>query len=142
MVAAKPDCTGQKFGYLMVLGKGGRSSKNIQLWILQCDCGNVFQRARSGFACKPNPSCGCQKRLKVIERNQRRAHPDITGQRFGRLVVLGKGKQKLDNAGCHRQYYRMRCDCGRITEVERNSVESKRQVSCGCARGFARLPCN
>ena len=134
MAAAKPDCSGQKFGYLTVLKKAGRSSKNTQLWLLQCDCGNIVQKPRSSFACKINPSCGCQKILKTIERNKNRALPDITGKRFGRLIVLGKGKKKLDNLGCYRQYWRMQCDCGNIVEIERGSVEKKGQISCGCAR--------
>ena len=63
-----------------------------------------------------------------------RAKPDITGQRFGRLVCLGKGKRRPDGRGSYRQYWRFQCDCGKIAQVERGSVELKGQISCGCAR--------
>lgn len=136
MVAAKPDCTGQRFGRLTVLGKGGRNSSNRQLWKLQCDCGNIVEKVRSNFDNnkKYTPSCGCIKRQKTVERNKARSLPDITGQRFGRLVVLGKGSQKPDKRGSYIQLWRMQCDCGRVVEIQRSSVELKGQISCGCAK--------
>lgn len=133
MVAKKPDCTGEKFGYLTVLGKGGRSHDNRQLWKLQCDCGAILEKPRCNFANKPNPSCGCQKRLRQIERNQKRALPDCTGQRFGRLLILGKG-DRLPDRGSFRQLWRSQCDCGKIIQLPRSSFEDRKQISCGCAR--------
>ncbi len=131
---AKPNCTGQRFGYLTVLGKAGRSPDDRQLWKLQCDCGNVIERPRCNFAIKPNPSCGCQKRLTWIEHNQKRAKPDCTGQRFGRLVVLGKGLSIPDKRNYSIQLWRLQCDCGKVIERPRNSFEDKGQISCGCAK--------
>lgn len=138
MVRAKPDCTGQKFGYLTVLGKSGRNPNNCQLWKLQCDCGCIVERLRSNFDNnkRHTPSCGCLKRLKTIERNKARSLPDLTGKRFGRLVVLGKGRQKPDNRGSYIQLWQMQCDCGRVVEIQRSSVETKGQISCGCARSL------
>jgi hypothetical protein len=53
MVAAKPDCTGQKFGRLTVLSKGPvvRDPKghSRSLWNLRCDCGNEIQLVRCNF---------------------------------------------------------------------------------------------
>lgn len=135
MVRAKPDCTGQRFGYLTVLGKADRDLKNRQLWKLQCDCGNVVEKPRSDFANR-NPSCGCQKRRKTIERNKARSLSDITGQKFGRLTVLGKGGQKPDNRGSYIQLWKLQCDCGNVVERPRSSIEAKGQISCGCARGL------
>lgn len=136
MTAAKPDCTGQRFGQLLVLGKSGRNPDNRQLWKLQCDCGSIVERTRNNFDNNKGytPNCGCLKRLKTIERNKARSLPDITGQRFGRLLVLGKGTQKPDNRGSYIQLWRMQCDCGRVVEIQRHSVEAKGQISCGCAR--------
>jgi hypothetical protein len=134
MVAKKPDCTGQKFGYLTVIGLGGRAHDNRQLWILQCDCGAIVEKARCNFANKPNPSCGCQKRLRQIERNQKRAKPDCTGERFGRLLVLGKGDAVLDKRNYSIQLWQLQCDCGKTIQLPRSSFEDKGQISCGCAR--------
>lgn len=52
---------------------------------------------------------------------------DLTGQRFGRLVVLGKnGKQK------DKTYWDCICDCGKITKVETSKLKSGHTKSCGC----------
>lgn len=47
---------------------------------------------------------------------------DRTGQRFGRLVVLGREGER----------WRCRCDCGRITTVARTSILGRK--SCGCLK--------
>lgn len=54
---------------------------------------------------------------------------DLTGQRFGRLIVLAfAGRQ-------HRQlYWLCRCDCGNEKAVVRGSLTSGRSRSCGCLR--------
>lgn len=138
MVRAKPDCTGQRFGMLVVLGKGRRSfgnqSYSVQLWVLQCDCGKKVEKPRRDFANRINPSCGCNRRRLTIERNKARAKPDCTGQRFGRLTVLGKGRQKPDNRNSYIQLWKVRCDCGTEFETQRDSFDSGSTMSCGCAR--------
>ncbi|MBD2492494.1 hypothetical protein [Aulosira sp. FACHB-615] len=121
---------------MTVIGKAGRNSKNIQLWKLQCNCGKIIEKPRINFDNNKGhpPSCGCQKRLRVIERNQKRAKPDCTGMRFGRIVVLGKGGTRPDSYGSYIQFWRLQCDCGNIIERTRESFDRKGQVSCGCAR--------
>lgn len=134
---AKPDCTGQKFGRLNVISKSGRCPRtNAQLWLLECDCGNVVERPRNSFDRTRNncPSCGCFKKERIIERNFKRAKPDCTGQRFGRLLVIGKGSKKPDYRGSYIQLWRLQCDCGNVIEIPRESFEGKGQVSCGCKR--------
>lgn len=48
---------------------------------------------------------------------------DITGQRFGRLVVTGYAEKG---------HYNCICDCGNIRKVLRQNLVSGKQVSCGC----------
>jgi hypothetical protein len=135
MVVAKPDCTGQKFGYLTVLGKTGRCPRSHrQLWKLQCDCGKIIEKPRTDFAYKERVSCGCKKRLRTIEHNQKRAKPDCTGLIFGRLTVIGKGASIPDKRNFNRQLWQLRCECGKVIEIPRSSFEDKGQISCGCAR--------
>lgn len=48
---------------------------------------------------------------------------DITGQRFGRLVVTGYADKG---------HYNCLCDCGEVRRVLRQNLVSGRQMSCGC----------
>lgn len=56
---------------------------------------------------------------------------ELTGRRFGRLVVLARAV-----AGS-RSYWTCRCDCGVETTVRGSDLtrwEPDRALSCGCAR--------
>jgi 5-methylcytosine-specific restriction endonuclease McrA len=56
---------------------------------------------------------------------------DLTGQRFGRLVVLRRGDRR---SGAGNLYWMTRCDCG--VEAERLGYDMLRgrTTSCGCYR--------
>lgn len=55
---------------------------------------------------------------------------DLTGRRFGRLLVLGFSKCVPGRSS----FWKCRCDCGREKEVNRNCLLHKREPtkSCGC----------
>lgn len=53
---------------------------------------------------------------------------DLTGQRFGRLVVLSRGPNNKTN----HVMWRCRCDCGKEIMVF-SGVLRKSVRSCGCA---------
>jgi len=57
---------------------------------------------------------------------------ELTGQRFGRLVVLGRAAKH----GVH-SYWACACDCGRTLAVYAGSLRSGRSLSCGCRRADA-----
>jgi hypothetical protein len=70
---------------------------------------------------------------------------DITGQRFGRWLVL----ELLEtNTTGHSSLFLCRCDCGAMKPVHANSLQSKRSVGCracghrkhGCSRIGSRTP--
>lgn len=52
---------------------------------------------------------------------------DITGKRFGKLIVIG-----LDNIVNNRAYWNVRCDCGNEKSVRGDTL--KVIVSCGCVK--------
>lgn len=54
---------------------------------------------------------------------------DITGQRFGRLVVLARAENIGDQAG-----WQARCDCGATVHVRGNKLRHGHTRSCGCLR--------
>lgn len=55
---------------------------------------------------------------------------DLTGARFGRLVVI----KRLENNQNNRIRWLCQCDCGRTTEKTGNDLKSGRSRSCGCMR--------
>ena len=56
-----------------------------------------------------------------------RKTPDLTGQRFGRLVVTERGPSSTGHAK-----WRCRCDCGNEAVVGSNALRSGFTQSCGC----------
>ena len=57
----------------------------------------------------------------------------LTGQRFGRLLVLGDGESKPAKFGT-RKFWRVRCDCGTEKQVISHGLVSGHTRSCGCFR--------
>ena len=55
---------------------------------------------------------------------------DLTGNRFGKLVVLEQDKTKESR----QSYWICKCDCGNIKSVCGTSLKSGKQISCGCIR--------
>lgn len=115
-----PDLTGQRFGRLVVevmdIYQGKAST------ICKCDCGNS-KRVRAhdlkrGFLV----SCGCWKRHQIGARSRK----DLTGQRFGRLLV--EAMEWYNQSG----YALCRCECGQITRVLGQHLTSGHTQSCGC----------
>jgi len=59
-----------------------------------------------------------------------RAFIDLTGQRFGRLVVVGRADPACDKHGTAR--WRCLCDCGNEKDVRGSDLRRGRTTSCGC----------
>lgn len=55
---------------------------------------------------------------------------DLTGKRFGRLVVL----HYAENQNSGNPKWTVKCDCGRIKDVESRALRSGTVYSCGCLR--------
>ena len=54
---------------------------------------------------------------------------DITGQRYGRLTVLGPAANVNG-----RTAWKCRCDCGNETVIRTNRLRSGHTASCGCMK--------
>ena len=143
-MAASKDLTGQRFGRLTVLGldpepyrsPGGKPTRR---WRCRCDCGKeitVLQNALTGK--NGTRSCGC-----VRAENTRARAENMTGQRFGRLTVVGPAELEKPRANGQRLGWRCRCDCGRELVAARKDLMSGKLLSCGCLLkevSAARLP--
>lgn len=57
---------------------------------------------------------------------------NLTGQRFGRLVVLGQDDYYTDKSGRRYVMWKCQCDCGNITSVRTGSLNCGETKSCGC----------
>ena len=78
------DLEGQRFGKLTALNQTDKRQRGSILWNCQCDCGNTTTVSSYYLVRGKIDSCGCLKKEKTIEPPKR----DLTGQRFGKLVVL------------------------------------------------------
>lgn len=59
---------------------------------------------------------------------------DLTGQRFGRLVVLKREKNHVYPGGQQHVMWLVRCDCGVEFIVRGVSLKNGFTKSCGCLR--------
>lgn len=57
---------------------------------------------------------------------------DITGQRFGRLVVLCRIPSDSTAGGTVRTRWKVLCDCGNLIETRGHNLRSGDTKSCGC----------
>lgn len=57
---------------------------------------------------------------------------DLTGQRFGKLLVIGKAEDKISKSGRIRKRWKCQCDCGNVKEILGENLTSGNTQSCGC----------
>lgn len=57
---------------------------------------------------------------------------DLTGQKFGRLTVIGRGEDYVRSNGERHVRWLCQCECGNITLVQSPSLTSGKSQSCGC----------
>ncbi len=123
----KYDLTGQRFGKLLVLGRGYDLKRNVTEWECLCDCGVSKIIASGSLRAGKVKSCGCSKTAGRLK--------DISGQRFGRLTVLEYAGMAPNRVSL----WKVRCDCGTEFEIRKSNLwvskdGKKNTVSCGCHR--------
>lgn len=57
---------------------------------------------------------------------------DLTGRRFGRLVIKGQAHTKRHPGGETSLYWNCQCDCGQTAAVSGRALRGKLTLSCGC----------
>jgi hypothetical protein len=115
------DMTGQRFGRLIVSAFAG-VRKGTKYWSTKCDCGGEKVAAASNLTTGKTTSCGCAQREAMHKRLK-----DLTGQRFGRLVITGFAEMR----GAW-SWWNALCDCGRRTTVKSGALNIGDVRSCGC----------
>lgn len=114
------DLTGKQFGKLVVIKKVRKIGYRRPHWLCRCDCGNELIRITSSLKTKGFKGCD-----ECVRQEARKRHlVDITGQRFGRLLVIKYIKERVK--------WECKCDCGNVTYVYSGHLRSGFTRSCGC----------
>jgi hypothetical protein len=115
---------GVRFGKLLVIERAF-SSPNYHVYHYKClcDCGNYSIVSGTNLRSGASKSCGCYG----IEQRSKATIIDITGQKFGKLVVL----KRVANRN-NRIFYLCKCDCGIEKEISGICLRQGKTISCGC----------
>lgn len=71
-----------------------------------------------------------------------KTHSDLTGQKFGRLTVMGEAPKYVSPSGNTAIRWFCRCDCGNESLVCGRDLVRKNIQSCGCLRREATVSAN
>ena len=120
--------SGDKFGKLTVVSfiKRGDGRRRRMMVECKCECGQEYYAERYNLTSGKVTSCGCSQ-------HKGRPTVDISGQRFGNLVVTKQiGWSEPKKSGCRRSLWECNCDCGKTVNVTSNELRTGNTRSCGC----------
>ena len=115
---------GQRFGKLVALKPTEERKRGYIVWECKCDCGKTAYVASTDLLKGSTKSCGCLYKENV----GRNSFKDLTGKRFGKLVVLGPTKMRKRTL----IVWECKCDCGNTVYVPGMQLTAGSTVSCGC----------
>lgn len=115
------DLTGKRFGNLTVIEMAGRTKRGEITWRCQCDCGNEKNVVGGSLKNGYTKSCGCIAKETVYKCT------DLTGKRFGRLLVI----KRAENEGKGVMWL-CKCDCGNEIIASGRDMKRGHKKSCGC----------
>ena len=118
------DLTGQQFGYLTVIERVENIGKQVR-WLCRCKCGNEKIVYGTNLRRGLTTSCGCYRKEKLAQEKLQ----DLTGQKFGRLTVIGLHHY---NPELRQYYWECECECGGRAIVYSGHLKSGHTQSCGC----------
>ena len=129
------DLTDMIFGNVRVDSRAPskRINSRTQLTMWNCTCllcNRQFVVRGSNLTSGNTTTDGCTNKEGV---SKAQLH-DLTGQRFGKLVVMERAPDKIRNNGYGRTQWVCVCDCGEIVTVLAERLISGMTKSCGCLR--------
>lgn len=95
-------------------------------WLCRCECGTEREVKSASLRGGLSTSCGCRQKELAVN--------DITGSRFGRLVVASRAGSTPKHAT-----WKCICDCGNETTLPSTALISGNTRSCGCLLNEARV---
>ena len=133
-IKAREEMIGRKFEHLTVIGALDekvikyKARTKFRQWLCKCDCGR--ERIVRDDILKRGGVTNCgDKNCKFKRTNL----IDLTGQRFGKLVVLRKADDTEKLTGQSSSWV-CKCDCGNTTVVRSIFLRNGETKSCGCAK--------
>ena len=132
---------GNTYGYLTVIERAPNNSEGRAMWKCRCKCGKevvvLGKHLRSGNT----KSCGCYQKERTAESNMQRGG-DLTGKRFGKLVVLGEDGFIQRSNGRRARLWKCQCDCGNICSIQHQYLVFGDTNSCGCINSIGNMTIN
>lgn len=126
------DLTGQKFGFLTVVGRAddhvSSGGNKFVAWDCKCTCGNHIVVTSGHLKTGHTRSCGnCGK----FDHSH-----DFTGEKIGRLTVIKRTNDWYTYPNGDRDFkWLCKCECGNYTVKRGNVLRDVRfKQSCGCWR--------
>lgn len=131
-IKGKPnvDLTGQRINYFDVIEWAYNEKTKCNQWLCACtECKKKIFKSTYELTSGRAKSDGC---MSFLLKSQAKLK-DLTGQRFGRLLVLRKlpGEYRTPQ-GIPQVKYECLCDCGNIVEVYGGNLKKGNTLSCGC----------
>jgi len=124
--AEAKDLTGQRFGKLVALRPTDERKNGFMMWECICDCGKSISVRHDSLISGNTMSCGCLQKERAAKANSK----DLTGKRFGKLVVLKPTEERKNG----KRVWECLCDCGKTVFVRSTSLTNGNSTSCGCTR--------
>lgn len=118
------DRAGERYDHLTAVRFTGRFQGARSLWEFVCDCGNPYIGVIGNAKYGTVKACGC------LNHRSGKDHPlfiDITGQRYGRLVVV-----EYSHSNGRGAIWKCLCDCGNQFLAASEDIRSSGTQSCGC----------
>jgi len=127
------DLTGQRFNKLTVIKRVenylSASGRKESRWLCRCDCGRETMVTTGHLKDGTTKSCGC------LCSGGQKGLIDLTGQRFGDLLVLGRAdKDFTDSKGRRYPQWNCECSCGRTVTVRGSYLRNGSTTSCGICK--------
>ena len=132
------DEIGNTYGYLTVLERAPNNKEGRAMWKCKCKCGNELVVLGKHLRSGNTKSCGCYQRERATESNLKRGG-DLTGRRFGKLVVLHEEGFITGSNGKRRRLWRCQCDCGNTCLVQHQYLTYGDTKSCGCINSVGNI---
>lgn len=131
-MAKAKDLTNKRFGRLRVVDRNIDKQKELKskdyCWDCACDCGNKHIVRTGNLVSGKTKSCGCLLKESI----KKKRATDLSGQRFGRLVVIDRNFEKQEKLKSNDPYWNCICDCGKNCIIKTSKLKSDKSKSCGC----------
>lgn len=111
------DLSNQTFDRLTVLSPSNKRVGRGMVWYCRCSCGKIIEASSHNLVQGRVKSCGCIR------------GKDLTGQRFGKLVVQYKLEKRHTSGSL---IWHCKCDCGNECDVRSVELLEGNTQSCGC----------